>query len=163
MQTRALLIREVSAVSSTSIAFQTYQTGDYDGCLALFDRNCPDYFAPNEREDYIGFLRSSPQGYQVARLNERVVAAFGLTVEGSAGRISWIMVCPDSKGQGVGAAMMRRAKAAAAEARVESVDIAASHLSAPFFAHFGADAVETIPDGWGAGMHRVDMRLRISQ
>ena len=39
------------------------------------------------------------------------------------------------------------------------VSIAASHKSAPFFARFGARIVETTPDGWGPGMHRVDMEL----
>ena len=148
---------------STNVLFQPYQASDYLDCVALFDRNCPDYFAPNEREDYIGFLKSDPHGYQVARLDQRVVAAFGLTVEGAIGRISWIMVCPDAKGQGVGAAMMQRAKESAQQARVDVVDIAASHLSAPFFAHFGAVEIETFPDGWGKGMHRVDMKLPISQ
>lgn len=148
---------------SKNVVFQPFQASDYPGCVALFDRNCPDYFAPNEREDYISFLRSDPQGYQVARLDQRVVAAFGLTVEGAVGRISWIMVCPESKGQGVGAAMMQRAKASAAQAQVDVVDIAASHLSAPFFAHFGALEQAATPDGWGKGMHRVDMKLPISQ
>jgi hypothetical protein len=38
--------------------------------------------------------------------------------------------------------------------------IAASHKSAPFFAGFGAEAVAETPDGWGPGMHRIDMELR---
>ena len=148
---------------STNVVFQPYQAADYRGCIALFDRNCPEYFAPNEREDYANFLKTDPHGYQVARLEQRVVAAFGLTVEDAVGRISWIMVCPDSKGQGVGGAMMQHAKESAARARADVVDIAASHLSAPFFAHFGAVEQTTTPDGWGKGMHRVDMKLPISQ
>jgi hypothetical protein len=40
-----------------------------------------------------------------------------------------------------------------------AIDIAASHLSAPFFTRFGAKEVRCTKDGWGAGMHRVDMLL----
>jgi hypothetical protein len=49
---------------------------------------------------------------------------------------------------------MRAAAEAAGGGRVK---IAASHLSAPFFAKFGAVPLRTTDDGWGPGMHRVDM------
>jgi hypothetical protein len=37
--------------------------------------------------------------------------------------------------------------------------ISASHKSAPFFAKFGARERDRIPNGWGPGMHRVEMEL----
>jgi hypothetical protein len=42
-----------------------------------------------------------------------------------------------------------------------SIRIAASHRSAPFFARFGAETVRETPDGWGPGMHRIDMELTV--
>ncbi|CCQ10838.1 hypothetical protein PALB_17120 [Pseudoalteromonas luteoviolacea B = ATCC 29581] len=39
------------------------------------------------------------------------------------------------------------------------IDIAASHLSAPFFEKFGEKTIKEITDGWGLDMHRVDMEL----
>ena len=43
-----------------------------------------------------------------------------------------------------------------------TIDIAASHLSAPFFKKFGAIEIKIIEDGWGKGMHRVNMKLKLN-
>ncbi|WP_242112849.1 hypothetical protein [Luteimonas aquatica] len=44
-----------------------------------------------------------------------------------------------------------------------TLHISASHKSAPFFARFGALETARVPDGWGPGMHRVEMRLASDQ
>ena len=49
----------------------------------------------------------------------------------------------------------------AQEAKVEHIKIAANHLSAPFFAKFGAKTVLETKDGWAPDMHRVDMELHL--
>ena len=85
-------------------------------------------------------------------------------------RLNWILLVPAVQGVGVGSAIMRRVMTAARSRFEETgtagpagpvVDIAASHRSAPFFARFGAVEVRRTPDGWGPGMHRVDMLLPI--
>ena len=45
---------------------------------------------------------------------------------------------------------------------VERVLIAASQHSGPFFAKFGAEQLDFIKDGWGDGMHKLDMILNIT-
>lgn len=143
----------------SKLRFAPFSLDDLDACMALFDANCPDYFAANERADYFAFLEGSPKGYQVGRLDSRVVAAFGLSDVALADslRLSWIMVSPNVKGVGVGDAMMQRVQKVARSNRVSTIEIAASHLSAPFFAKYGALQTQYTVDGWGAGMHRVDM------
>jgi hypothetical protein len=42
------------------------------------------------------------------------------------------------------------------------LDVAASQHSAPFFARFGARELARTDDGWGPGMHRVDMELPLA-
>ena len=41
--------------------FRGYRPPDESACLALFDENCPAFFAPNERDDYLVFLREDAQ------------------------------------------------------------------------------------------------------
>jgi hypothetical protein len=41
------------------------------------------------------------------------------------------------------------------------VRISASHKSAPFFERFGAEPTSVTEDGWGPGMHRVQMELQL--
>ncbi|KZX72270.1 hypothetical protein A3715_05840 [Oleiphilus sp. HI0009] len=143
--------------------FFPYTEGYKDACLALFDANCPQYFAENERADYAQFLDPVPDGYRVGVINDAVTAAYGMRVDEmtARARIVWIMVAPSSAGSGVGTEMMNNAKSFAVEASAPVIDIAASHLSAPFFAKHGAVVLSETQDAWGQGMHRVDMELAL--
>jgi hypothetical protein len=143
-----------------SLQFKTYHATDRPACLSLFDENCPAYFAPGERDDYAAFLDSSSENYIVCLFAQRIVGAYGLypnTRGGSA--LHWILLSPSSQRLGLGSTIMSRV---IAEVRLSGrlpLYISASHKSAPFFAKFGAIETATVTDGWGPGMHRVEMRL----
>ncbi|MGH8160027.1 MAG: GNAT family N-acetyltransferase [Rhodanobacter sp.] len=146
---------------ATQVTFRPYSSTDKETCLGIFDANCPEFFAPNERADYAGFLDGHPANYELCVVDEHVVGAFGLSGDGSHDRrLNWILISPSSHGAGIGSAIMERVASLAHDAGLDWVAIAASHKSAPFFARFGAVAVGTFDDGWGPGMHRIDMELR---
>jgi GNAT superfamily N-acetyltransferase len=142
--------------------FEPYDPHHREACLAVFDENCPEFFAVNERTDYAAFLDRAGADYRVCRGDDRVVGAFGLMPAGAAdeAHLNWILLSPSAQGAGVGRAIMTEVARQAASVNVERVHIAASHKSAPFFARFGAAEVERAVDGWGPGMHRVDMVWR---
>ena len=149
--------------SSDPVAFRHYQAADHAACLDIFDANCPRFFAPNERQDFDTYLTGKPDNYQVATRNNTVVGAFGV----SAGtthdaRINWIMIDPSCQGDGVGAQMMLEAIGIARQLEALRIHIAASQHSAAFFAKYGATEVARTTDGWGPGMHRLDMLLELS-
>jgi ribosomal protein S18 acetylase RimI-like enzyme len=141
------------------LSFRAYSAKDHDACLAVFDANCPEYFAPNEREDYVQFLTTNPAGYVVCVLESMIIGSYGTWVEadGRRGHISWIMIDPAGQGRSVGSNMMKQAYAAFKSAGVYEVEIAASQKSAPFFARFGAVENKRITEGWGPGLDRVNM------
>jgi GNAT superfamily N-acetyltransferase len=143
--------------------FRPYTAGDRAACLAIFDVNCPEFFAPNEREDYAAFLDSLADGYTIVHAGGRAIGAYGVFPGGAAGecRLSWILLDPASHGRGIGRGVMARATEAARAQGATVLRIAASHKSAPFFARFGATVARTTPDGWGPGMHRVDMDMAV--
>jgi hypothetical protein len=144
------------------ITFRPYSGADRETCLDLFDANCPEYFASNERADYLRFLDAGSKGYELCLIDEKVAGAFGLIGNSaSRRRLNWIMLNPKFHGVGAGRAIMRRIAVLAASEGLEVVDIAASHKSAPFFAKFGAVTTTVTENGWGAGMHRVDMQLPV--
>ena len=145
------------------LRFRQYVPSDRHGCLALFDANCPSAFAPNERDEYEAFLDGEAEAYEVCVMEGEVVGAFGLGVDAML-RLRWIMVHPQRQGRGIGTSVMRRVREVAGASRRDGGDevvvhIAASHRSAPFFARFGARPVRETTDGWGPGMHRIDMEL----
>ena len=128
----------------------------------MFDANCPGHFAANERSDYLEFLQSAGDEYEVCQVNEQVCGAFGVgdTPVGNL-RIRWILLDPDFQGQGIGSKMMSRMIDIGRNRESRLIEIAASHKSAPFFARFGAKVTQVTEDGWGIGMDRVDMELPI--
>jgi GNAT superfamily N-acetyltransferase len=144
--------------------FVPYAPEHRDACLELFDENCPEFFAPNERADYARFLEAGRDGYQVCVSDGLRLGAFGVIDEGVLGRrrLNWILVARAAQGQRIGARMMAATVSAARRQGAEVVDIAASDKSAPFFARFGARALRRTEHGWGPGMHRVDMELRVA-
>ena len=141
--------------------FLKYNDLYFGKCLQLFNENCPEYFAENEREDYMNFLEGNPSGYFIGVSDGSVVSAFGIisTPESSRTRLSWILVSPQFKGRGIGVKMMSYAKKTAFKNGSSAIDIAASHLSSSFFTKFGAEELKITQNGWGPDMHRVDMEI----
>ena len=139
--------------------FRPYAAADVAACLAIFDANCPDYFAPNERAEFAAFLAGNPVGYELCLLSDTPVGAFGLTAHDGVGTLNWILIAPSVQGAGVGSAIMRRVLERGRYLDLNRINIAASHKSRGFFARFGARTLTTQEDGWGPGMHRVDMEL----
>jgi len=145
-----------------ALSFRPYHASDRDACFAIFDANCPDFFAPNERADLVEFLGVPPAGYEVAVDDTGVVGAFGVLREPAGLCLRWIMIAPAAQGRGLGRVMLERAVAIVREAQGRELHIATSHKSEAFFAKFGAIETGRITDGWGPGMHRVDLVLPVA-
>lgn len=151
-----------SDVTLNNVVFRPYCEADHQACSSIFDANCPEFFAPNERQEYEEFLEAIPDGYEVCEVEGKVVGAFGLFVhQDNVKVLNWILLDPRTQGIGVGSRIMERVVHLGRTSQTRIVRIAASHKSAPFFAKFGAAAISTIKDGWGVGMDRVDMELSI--
>lgn len=144
------------------LEFRSYCANDKASCLNLFDENCPEFFAPNERTDYLEFLNTNPTGYEICVMAGAVVGAFGLIGQSKeAASLNWILLSPQVQGQHIGSSIMDRVVELAKRSKITHINIAASHKSSSFFERFGACAVETIENGWGPGMHRVNMVLAL--
>ena len=145
-----------------SIQFNPYDSEHFDACLALFDANCPAYFAPNERDEYARFLAADPSGYEICTVDDNIRGAFGISMDGTReARLNWILLDPDVQGAGIGSAIMRRVLAASRAAGAQTLGIATSQFASAFFAKHGASTTAVTADGFGAGMDRVDMVIQL--
>jgi N-acetylglutamate synthase-like GNAT family acetyltransferase len=146
----------------TDIIFRPYRNADYQACTAIFDANCPEFFAPNERQDYKSFLENVPEGYEVYEVDGCVLGAFGLVGDGKdVLMLIWILLDPHRQRIGIGSKIMERVLHVGRTSKIKTVRIAASHKSAAFFARFGATTTSSTRNGWGPGMDRVDMELAL--
>lgn len=140
--------------------FKSYSPVDRDFCLAIFDANCPAFFAANERRDYERFLDSNPAGYEICLWEGKPVGAYGLSPADTASCVlTWVLLDPDFQQRGIGTEVIQRAIIRARSAGKSRIEIGASHLSAPFFARFGAKIISLTRHGWGPDMHRVEMQI----
>ena len=73
-------------MTDNNLIFNSYSDAHLDECLTLFDKNCPKFFATNERQDYDDFLQKESKVYKVALIEGKIVAAFGLDINTNSSR-----------------------------------------------------------------------------
>lgn len=145
----------------TNLEFRSFTPADKVDCLSIFDENCPEFFALNERADYAQFLGSLTAEYEVCILDGIIIGAYGLAGKNRKwGLLNWILISPGIQNKGIGSKFLSRVKTLSIASNNVGIEIAASHLSAPFFEKQGALPIREVKNGWGPGMHRVDMELK---
>ena len=148
------------------MGFKPYSQDNMAACLELFDLNCPRFFAREERSDYSYFLQQLPDSrsthnvYLLGWREQRLIACFGVArVSSETCALTWIMVHPEYQRQGCGEEMMAQLFTLAAAADYRKVVVSTSQHADQFFARFGAITLRSQNDGWGPGMHRVNMEI----
>jgi len=139
-----------------------YQPGDRAACLRLFDANTPRFFLPEERRDFEGWLdgEEGPAEYLVIEEGGQVVACGGLWFSPDPARpagFAWGMVHPNRQRQGLGRTLALARLDRLRALGVPHAALDTSQHTAPFYARLGFREVKRTPDGYGPGLHRVDM------
>jgi len=153
----------------TDILSRRYRPGDRTACLAIFDSNTPPFFAPEERAEFGRFLETLERAgwpYLVLTRAGRVVACGGLIVEAEPSRASftWGMVDRAHHGQGLGTRLTQARLALARELPgIAELVLATSQHSRGFYEGIGFTAQCLTPDGFGPGLDRWDMILRLDE
>ncbi|KEF35024.1 hypothetical protein RDMS_04295 [Deinococcus sp. RL] len=141
-----------------------YAPEDRAACLALFDANVPDFFAPHERAEFETWLQD-PGEYFVLEDGGQVVACGGVWLgpedRGRPAGLSWGMVARNAQRRGYGSQLLRFRLERLRALGAREVHLDTSQHSAPFFARFGFREVRRVPGGYGPGLDRVDMMARL--
>ena len=147
-------------MNKTKLEFRNYKVSNYEECLELFEANCPAYFAVEEREDYREFLKSINDQYFLGYVNGSLICCFGITHHSKGlSSLSWIMVHPSQHKKGYGHQMMSHFFDNIQDQSLGKVLIATSQHATKFFEKYGAEQLEFTEDGWGKGMHKIDMEI----
>lgn len=146
------------------LVFEDYHSIDFEPCLAVFDSNVPDYFSPDERQEFIDFLLDLPGPYLVAKLNNEVVACGGFAFVQSdhSADLCWGMIkASEHKNQYGKQLLLARLERIRHNAEVHNVHLKTSQSVEPFFNKFGFTTEEVIPDAFAPGMDCYKMTLTI--
>ena len=150
-----------------NVVSRPYTPRDYSACLALFESNLPRFFAPEERAEFCQYLESvddSEPPYLVLVSDEKIIACGGLAIEPDKrqARLAWGMVDRAHHRQGLGTLLLRaRLEQARSASNIDEVALETSQHSCGFYERFGFQVIKIIPDGFGAGLDRWDMTLRL--
>lgn len=145
---------------------RAYTSSDRSGCITLFDSNVPHFFAETERNGFVEFLdhQAAAWSYQVIERNSCVVACGGHALEpdGVTASLCWGMVERELQGSGLGSLLtVRRSQIIGAIPGVSRVRLDTSQHTRGFYERFGFSAEAIVPDGYGPGLDRWDMFLRL--
>lgn len=140
--------------------FKTYHISNFEECIELFDLNSPAYFAEEERKDFREYLQSNEDQYLLGFIKNKLICCFGITEHSKElCSLSWIMVHPNNHKSGYGSKMMSYFMNYVKDNKKETVLIATSQHANRFFETYGAKEIQFIKNGWGNGMHRIDMQI----
>ena len=139
------------------------QPSDHSACLAVFDSNTPDYFAPSDRAEFDKFLHESTKPYFVMEHDGALLGCGGYYLSKGVARLSWGMVDRAWHRRGLGRLLLLyRLREVSKSGAAPMVQLSTSQLTAPFFERQGFKRIETIKDGYAAGIDRVEMAMKLT-
>lgn len=151
----------MTAVNPPTVSIRPYLPDDRQACLAIFLSNVPAYFAPAEQPDFEAYLDEPPSNHVVVIRDNRLLACGGWYVHEGVGRLSWGMVMQTHHRASLGSFLLSwRLKQIFLLPDIDEVHLETSQHSAGFFNRYGFEAVRTTLNGYGPGLHRVDMVLQ---
>jgi ribosomal protein S18 acetylase RimI-like enzyme len=148
----------------SGLTFRPYKTTDFDVMLHLLEQNTPGFFAKEEREDYVHYLKEKREDYFIAVMQGRTVAGGGINYfpEEHVARISWDVVHPEFQGVGIGTALLKyRLLKIRKTPDIHTLVVRTTQLVYKFYENQGFKLKKIKPDYWSAGYDLYYMELKI--
>lgn len=155
-------------VPPPKLKHRAYRSLDKGACIRIFESNAPRFILPHERTDFAEFLDGLPHtGYYLVLEDEagEIAACGGFSIrqEGEA-TLCWGMVDGKYQGLGIGGLLrLLRLQLLCEIPNLKKVKLSTSQKDAPFFETYGFKILETAPNGYGPGLHKIDMELMIDE
>ena len=151
----------------SDIISRPFISEDSPACLSIFDSNVPLFFSPEERaefSDHLENLDALTTPYIVLVRGDAVVACGGLTVDITRQKasLSWGMVDRALHGQRLGSILTQaRLTLARSISGLAEIELSTSQHTHGFYEGFGFMLSTVTPSGFGPGLDRWDMTLKL--
>lgn len=141
-----------------------YKPSDWNRIRTLFELNTPKYFAPEEIKDLNDYLETYADTFFVIEQENEILGAGGYHVIGNKiGRLSWYFFHPESKGKGLGTAIVKHCiDEMVSKNNLESIEVWTSQYAEKFFGKFDLKTVKIENNFWAAGIHLYLMRMALN-
>lgn len=143
-----------------------YTVLDKHACEAIARSNAPRFFLESELPEFSAFLSEPGCPYFVVEDSASELIACGgyyLLPEQNSARLCWGMVQRDKHRAGVGSFLLCARMKEIARAGIARVCLDTSQHSAGFFAKHGFQTLNIAPDGYGPGLDRLEMELKLKK
>lgn len=140
--------------------FRPYVSEKLEDVVAIFRTNIPKYFVPKEEQELREYLAEHPEDYYLLESGGEIVAAGGISLNSDESvSLCWGMVRNDLIGTGLGKELTEfRLEKARERFGPLPVKISTSQHTEGFYKKLGFETVERIPDGFGPGIDKCEMR-----
>ncbi len=118
------------------IKIRHYKDADQDAVLQLLRLNTPKYFAEEEEEDFVKYLRDTLEWYFVLICGTEIVGCGGVNFpkENNEARISWDIFHPDFQGKSLGMQLLQyRIKLIHSKTQIKEIVVRTSNLAWQFY------------------------------
>jgi len=143
---------------------RNFQSTDALQLLDLLARNTPEFFSPEEADDFKKYLTKEVEQYFVVERNGVVVGSGGINYflkEGEA-RISWDVIHPDFQGQGIGRQLTTfRINRIKAHPEIKKIIVRTSQKVYPFYEKMGFTLIKIEKDFWAKGLDLYEMHIEL--
>lgn len=147
---------------SKAFVIREYQEKDKDFVIELLRLNTPEFFAPEEEQEFITYLESEIQKYFVLSIQDKIVGCGGINFneDQTVGTISWDIFHPEYQGQSLGTELLKhRLDLLKNMPEIERVIVRTTQLVFEFYDKNGFELEEIELDYWAPGFDLYYMTL----
>ena len=128
--------------------------------MNLIRLNTPEYFAPEEEDDFSNYLDNERELYYVLLFNEKIVGCGGINFakNKTIGKISWDILHPEYQGKSLGTRLLEyRIEKLESIKSVQKITVRTSQVAYQFYEKQGFELKEIKKDYWAKGFDMYKM------
>ena len=145
---------------NNSITIREYKSIDKSSVMNLIRLNTPEYFAPEEEDDFSNYLDNERELYYVLLFNEKIVGCGGINFaeNKTIGKISWDILHPEYQGKSLGTRLLEyRIEQLESIKSVQKITVRTSQVAYQFYEKQGFELKEIKKDYWAKGFDMYKM------
>lgn len=143
-----------------------YTNKDQEQLVELLRLNTPQFFHPEEEEDFIEYLQHHSQHYFVVENSSMLIGSGGINYfnDEKLARISWDIIHPDFQGKGIGKKLtLYRIDQIKKNPEVSLVVVRTTQLVYKFYQKIGFELEKIEKDFWAEGFDLYQMKLELNK